>query len=76
MHGFAGVSIDALARDAGVSKETIYRHFADKEALFRAALEEMGSEFVSRAEALHRAAPPAGEELTALARAVLVTDAA
>ena len=71
VHGFAGVSIDALARDAGVSKETIYRHFADKEALFRAALEEMGSEFVSRAEALHRAAPPAGEELTALARAVL-----
>lgn len=71
VHGFAGVSIDGLARDAGVSKETIYRHFADKEALFRAALEEMGSEFVSRAEALHRAAPPAGEELTALAQAVL-----
>lgn len=69
--GFASVSIDGLARDAGVSKETIYRHFADKEALFRAALEELGSEFSSRAAALHRASAPPGEELAGLARAVL-----
>jgi AcrR family transcriptional regulator len=70
-HGFAGVSIDALARDAGVSKETIYRHFADKEALFRAALEDLGSDFASRTASLHAAAPPLGEELAGLARAVL-----
>lgn len=79
--GFAGVSIDALARDAGVSKETIYRHFADKEALFRAALEEMGSEFASRTEAMqHAIAGPEGDgdgaamgadSLAPLARAVL-----
>lgn len=76
-HGFAGVSIDALARDAGVSKETIYRHFADKEALFRAALEEMGSEFASRTEAMQHATvgPDGGGNgagsLAPLARAVL-----
>lgn len=69
--GFDGVSIDAIARDAGVSKETIYRHFSDKQALFRAAFEDMASRFVARAQALHRAALPPGEELDALARAIL-----
>lgn len=42
--GFDAVSIDAIARNAGVSKETIYRHFPDKEALFRAALDDMAGQ--------------------------------
>lgn len=46
--GFDGVSIDAIALSAGVSKETIYRHFPDKPALFRAALEDMGGRFWQR----------------------------
>jgi TetR/AcrR family transcriptional repressor of mexJK operon len=32
--GFAGASMDAIALEAGVSKMTIYRHFASKEILF------------------------------------------
>lgn len=32
--GFAGASMERLAREAGVSKMTIYRRFADKEELF------------------------------------------
>ncbi len=32
--GFAGASMDAIARSAGVSVKTIYSHFADKSELF------------------------------------------
>ena len=32
--GFAGASMDAIARAAGVSKPTVYNHFADKQELF------------------------------------------
>lgn len=37
-HGFAGVSMDQIAADAGVSKLTVYSHFGDKETLFVAAV--------------------------------------
>ena len=36
--GFAGVSMDKIAAEAGVSKLTVYSHFGDKEALFAAAI--------------------------------------
>lgn len=32
-HGIAATSMDALASESGVSKATIYKHWADKEAL-------------------------------------------
>lgn len=69
--GFDAVSIDAIARAGGVSKETIYRHFADKEALFRAALDAAGAEFSARAQAVHEAAAHPRIELAGLARAII-----
>ena len=39
-HGLTGVSMDAIARLAGVSKLTLYSHFRDKEALFQTAVAE------------------------------------
>ncbi len=37
--GFSGTSMDAVAKEAGVSKLTVYSHFSDKETLFSAAVE-------------------------------------
>ncbi len=69
--GLDAVSIDSIARVGKISKETIYRHFPDKEALFRAALDVAGAEFLARAEAVHRAAIDSDVELAGLARAIL-----
>lgn len=37
-HGLSGTSMDAVATDAGVSKQTVYSHFESKEGLFRACI--------------------------------------
>jgi TetR/AcrR family transcriptional regulator, mexJK operon transcriptional repressor len=39
--GFGAVSMDAIARAAGVSKATVYAHFAGKEELFGAVVEDL-----------------------------------
>ncbi len=39
--GFDRVTLDQIAQRAGVSKQTIYSHFADKEALFKAICSEL-----------------------------------
>lgn len=37
--GFIGTSMDKIAEKAGVTKQTVYRYFESKEALFKSALE-------------------------------------
>jgi TetR/AcrR family transcriptional regulator, mexJK operon transcriptional repressor len=37
-HGFGAVSMDTIAREAGVSKATVYAHFTGKEELFGAVV--------------------------------------
>lgn len=69
--GFDAVSIDAIARASGVSKETIYRYFPDKQALFRAASEELGAEFSARLTARPTAAQSEDEGLAFFSRAIL-----
>ncbi|HEV2252584.1 MAG TPA: TetR/AcrR family transcriptional regulator [Streptosporangiaceae bacterium] len=39
--GFAGASMDAIAAAAGVSKPTVYSHFADKQQLFEQIVTDM-----------------------------------
>jgi TetR/AcrR family transcriptional repressor of mexJK operon len=38
--GFERASVDAIAQDAGVSKMTVYSHFASKEVLFEAVIRD------------------------------------
>lgn len=39
--GYAKTSMDRVAAEAGVSKQTIYSHFQDKQGLFRALIERV-----------------------------------
>jgi AcrR family transcriptional regulator len=68
--GFGAVSMDAIAREAGVSKATVYAHFADKAALFGAVIARLSERFGGfSADALDPAAAEAS--LTTLARRLL-----
>jgi AcrR family transcriptional regulator len=44
-NGFDQTSMDAIAALAGVSKTTVYAHYADKQALFRAVVERSAASF-------------------------------
>lgn len=47
--GYMGTSMDMIANEAGVTKQTVYRYYESKELLFKAALENqrraLGSNF-------------------------------
>ena len=43
-HGYGAVSMDAIAKRAGVSKATLYAHFASKDALFAGIMAETGND--------------------------------
>lgn len=73
--GFERASVDAIAARAGVSKATVYNHFADKAALFLAAFSEgadnmreaLQSALVERPEDdIEHALQRAGESLTSV----------
>ena len=46
--GYLGASMDKIAQRAGVTKQTVYRYFPSKEALFQAALEAQRADADSR----------------------------
>jgi TetR/AcrR family transcriptional repressor of mexJK operon len=43
--GFGAVSMDAIAREAGASKATLYAYFASKEELFGAVVSHEGERY-------------------------------
>jgi len=49
--GFAPTTLEQVARQAGVAKGTIYLYFADKEALFRALVQDRIGPVIGQAEA-------------------------
>lgn len=75
-HGFSGTSVDNVAAAAGVSKQTVYKYFGDKETLFTEFVIHITTRF---GEPYHSAV--AGSEtvtnvadgLSALARGLLRT---
>jgi TetR/AcrR family transcriptional regulator, regulator of autoinduction and epiphytic fitness len=43
-HGYAGSSMDKVAKASEVSKATVYSHFGDKESLFNAVIHDLAQE--------------------------------
>ncbi|MEB3280173.1 MAG: TetR/AcrR family transcriptional regulator [Lyngbya sp.] len=43
-NGYACTSMDKIAKSAGVSKQTLYSHFSDKDGLFTALVKRIASE--------------------------------
>ena len=72
-NGYAGTNLKDIAAAAGLVKSGIYRHYADKEELWNAALDEMERYYAERFGSAE--APPAvprnTEELKALALRML-----
>jgi AcrR family transcriptional regulator len=59
-HGYEDTSIESVLVEAGVSRGSLYHHFAGKEALFEAVLEEMENDIGQRVtEAAGGATDPA-----------------
>jgi AcrR family transcriptional regulator len=70
-HGLHGGRMEGIARRAGVAVGTLYNHFADRDALIRALIEERRREMIERVDAALRAAPADFERrLDAFVRAV------
>lgn len=62
-YGYNETSMDRVASEAGVSKQTIYSHFKDKERLFHALVEHLSSHLYPSAS---------GDELMALSPAAFL----
>lgn len=64
--GVRGASTDAIAERAGVSKRTLYNHFASKDALFDAVIERYWRRFAVKFEAEIDASLPLEARVIAL----------
>jgi AcrR family transcriptional regulator len=68
-HGYLGTSVDEIGAAAGISGPGLYRHFASKDALLMAVLDQM---WLALKPAIQQAAKlPPGEALDALVDAQL-----
>lgn len=55
--GFAAVSLDALAAQAGMTRGALHHHFGNKAGLFEAVLRRIDAEIGAELEAIHAAEP-------------------
>jgi len=70
-HGYAGATIAAVAREAGVAPGLVHHHFADKAELLESLLQRLTEGFRRRTRALEASADP----LLAYAAAAVRLDA-
>ncbi|WAL65199.1 TetR/AcrR family transcriptional regulator [Amycolatopsis cynarae] len=57
--GYQAVPADEIVRAAGVTRGALYHHYADKQGLFRAVVEELEREVTAEVEAAFQDAPDA-----------------
>jgi AcrR family transcriptional regulator len=60
-HGFAEVSLDALAAEAGVTRGALHHHFGNKAGLFEAVLRRIDAEIAAEMQAVWDAKADAWE---------------
>ncbi len=46
--GIAGTTLDDVAREAGITRRTVYRYFRNKQAIIQAVVDEQAQSFLSR----------------------------
>jgi TetR/AcrR family transcriptional regulator len=68
-HGFDGVSMRAIAQEAGVSKSNIYHHFRSKEELYLAIMQASAARLSELVDTLAEGGGSFEERLRAFARA-------
>jgi TetR/AcrR family transcriptional regulator len=69
-HGFDGVTVEAIAREAGVNKAMINYYFRGKAGLYEAILTATFAEIAGRVEAVRRSSRSADEALAELMGAI------
>ncbi len=70
-HGYEGVSVDEIMRQAGGSKTNLYNHFGDKEGLFMAVISQMSETFTYGIKDLDVSMLPLKDGLERLGRQLL-----
>ncbi|WP_369601377.1 TetR/AcrR family transcriptional regulator [Hahella sp. SMD15-11] len=65
--GFGRTSMDRVARQAGVSKATLYKYFPSKQVLFEAVVSAVSAQFVARVVTPERLTQPLAEALEQIA---------
>jgi TetR/AcrR family transcriptional repressor of mexJK operon len=70
-HGFSAATTDMIQREAGVSKSTVYAHYANKEALFVAVIQAECAAFAGTVRGIEFRPGHLRETLTDVARAYL-----
>lgn len=68
--GYDGTSLDALATELGIRKQTILYHFPSKELLLEAVIDEAGAELVAVLESALDGATPGWGRVEAIVRSV------
>jgi AcrR family transcriptional regulator len=63
--GFRRTALDRVAQEAGISRAAVYLHFANKEELFRALVDDLHARALTDAVSAARAEGPVAERLTA-----------
>ena len=57
-NGFAGTTIDAIAKEAGLDRATVYYYFADKGAIFREAMHDGLADMIAALEEVAASGDP------------------